>query len=114
MAGSPVYYIIGAVLTLITIFFGVNYYTKKKRERLYQEERNQWKKAITELSTRKDIENIYDNKEVWGKFFDLDHEEIDLLLNKINELQYKKDVSPKEIQGLKDYANRVRLFHDAH
>ena len=92
----------------------MTYYGKKKRERQYQRERNQWKKAITELGTRKDIENIYDNKEVWGKFFDLDHEEIDLLLKKINELQYKKDVSPKEIQGLKDYANRVRLFHDAH
>lgn len=111
---SPLYYILGVILGLVILFFGISYFTKKKRERLYQEERNQWKKAITELNSRKDIETIYDNKNVWGKFFDLEHEEINLLLKKINELQYKKDISEKEIKNLKDYANRVRLFHDAH
>ena len=98
------------IAILVAIYFGYKYFSKKREERTRKQNVEKWKNKILNLETREDIESIYEQRNIWARYFSLENEEVDLFLKKINQVQYKKDIESSEIKEIRDYVNRVKEF----
>ena len=114
ISSNTIYYALGILVFFLVCIFLFKKYHKYKEEKKKLMELQGWRKSILEFSNRDELEEVYQTRHKWKEFFDIENEEVELLLKKINQIQYKKDVSDSEIEDVRKYANRVRVFNDVH
>ena len=99
----------GLLALFLLVLFGKKYLVVQRQKNMMKKNRNNWKAKLNDAKTREDFEFLYSHRTQLLKALDLNNSDLTTLVATMEELQYKRTLSPDEIKQIEQEFEKLRM-----